>query len=140
MEKELIIRKIKPADSESIAQLTSELGSKVDTKMVNSQILEILKTPDHYAFVAERESTVIGYIHCFRAIRLTSKPFTEICGLIVSEKERSKGIGKLLVQKVESINKDLKIRVRCNSKRELAHKFYANLRYKLKKEQLIFEK
>jgi GNAT superfamily N-acetyltransferase len=84
---------------------------------------------------------VLGYIHCFNALRLTSKPFNEICGLVVDEKERGKGIGKLLVKQVESLFQDnRKIRVRCNSKRKLAHKFYCDLNYTLSKEQKIFEK
>ena len=141
MIKEVQIREIKIEDSESITDLTNQLGSKVSSDVVSNQITEILKNPDHFAFVAIRNNIVVGYIHCFKAIRLTSNPFVEICGLVVDEVERGNGIGKLLVQKVENLELDCqKIRVRCNTKRDLAHKFYYQLNYTQKKEQKIFEK
>ena len=138
---EVQIRNIAIEDYESITELTNQLGSNITSNTVYDQIGEVLRNPDHFAFVALRDKKIVGYIHCFNAIRLTSKPFTEICGLIVNEEERRNGIGKLLVQKVESLNNDCgKIRVRCNYKRESAHKFYYNLNYSLNKEQKIFEK
>ncbi len=141
MIKEVQIRDIAIEDYESITELTNQLGASIAANTVYDQIVEVLRNPDHFAFVAIRNKKIVGYIHCFNAIRLTSKPFTEICGLIVKEEERRNGIGKLLVKKVESQNSGCgKIRVRCNSKRELAHKFYYNLNYSLNKEQKIFEK
>jgi predicted N-acetyltransferase YhbS len=141
MNKEVQIREIAKEDYKSIAELTNQLGTNVLSNTVSDQIVEIIKNPDHFAFVAIKDKRIVGYIHCFNAIRLTSKPFKEICGLIVNNVERRNGIGKLLVQKVESLDNDSgKIRVRCNSKRELAHRFYANLKYSLSKQQKIFEK
>jgi GNAT superfamily N-acetyltransferase len=65
----------------------------------------------------------------------------QICGLVVNENERGQGIGRKLVKYVEALfNNNGKIRVRCNIKRELVHKFYSNLEYTLSKEQKIFEK
>jgi predicted N-acetyltransferase YhbS len=141
MIKEVQIRGIAKEDYEPIAELTNELGANIVPETVYDQIVEIIRNPDHFAFVAIKDYEIVGYIHCFNAIRLTSKPFLEICGLIVDEKERGNGIGKLLVQKVESLyNVSGKIRVRCNSKRELAHGFYINLDYAVSKQQKIFEK
>lgn len=141
MIKEVHIREIAKEDYKSITELTNQLGANVLSDTVSDQISEIIKNPDHFAFVAIKDKKIVGYIHCFNAIRLTSKPFTEICGLIVNNEERRNGIGKLLVQKVESLDNDSrKIRVRCNSKRESAHRFYNNLNYSLTKQQKIFEK
>lgn len=137
----IIIRPIGLKDSNSITKLTNQLGASILEEIILDQIEEILRNPDHYAFVAEEDNLVVGYVHCFNAIRLTSKPFTEICGLVVDENNRGCGIGKLLVQKVETLFTDnRKIRVRCNTKRELAHKFYLKSGYSLNKDQKIFVK
>jgi len=141
MSKDILIRTITCEDYKLITSLTNQLGSNVQTDIVKDQINTILNNPDHFAFVAVLNDEVVGYIHCFNAIRLTSKPFTEICGLVVNEKERGNGIGKLLVKHVEVLfNNNRKIRVRCNTKRKLAHKFYFDQDYSLSKEQKIFEK
>jgi len=141
MSNDIQIRSIKCEDYNIITNLTNQLGSNIQSDIVKDQINKILNNPDHYAFVAVLNNDVVGYIHCFNAIRLTSKPFTEICGLVVNENERGNGIGKLLVEKVENLfSDDRKIRVRCNTKRKLAHKFYFDQDYSLSKEQKIFEK
>jgi predicted N-acetyltransferase YhbS len=141
MRNDILIRTITPEDYKIITSLTNQLGSNVQSDIVKDQIDIILNNPDHFAFVAVLNEEVVGYIHCFNAIRLTSKPYTEICGLVVNEKERGNGIGKSLVKHVEALfNDNRKIRVRCNVKRDLAHKFYSDLAYSLNKEQKIFEK
>lgn len=141
MIKKVHIRDLIREDYESITDLTNQFGLNITSDTVCYQIDKILRNPDHFVFVAVLGKKMVGYIHCFKTIRLTSRPFIEICGLIVDEKERRIGIGKLLVQKVENINNGYeKIRVRCNTKRELAHSFYNNLHYSLYKEQKIFEK
>ncbi len=141
MNNEILIRPILPEDFEPIALLTYQLGSETTKEIVKEQIKEIILNADHEVFVAIKNKKIVGYIHFFKAIRLTTEPFIEICGLVVDEKERGNGIGKSLVKYIEELySKEFVIRVRCNSKRELAHKFYQILDYKLKKEQKVFEK
>ncbi len=141
MQNDIKIRQLLENDYISIAELSGQLGGKIDTDEVRKQIAEITSKADHFAFVAEMNNKVVGYIHCFVAVRLTTKPFIEIGGLVVDNSERRKGIGKLLVQEVEKICDDnQKARVRCNSKRQSAHDFYYSLDYSLSKEQKIFEK
>ena len=135
------IRVLVEEDYKSITELSNQLGSKINSETVRNQILNILGNTDHFAFVAEKDKEIVGYIHCFEAIRLTTKPFIEISGLVISDRERRNGIGSKLVKYVEkevAIGK--KLRVRCNAKRQLAHKFYYGLNYVLKKDQKIFEK
>lgn len=128
-------------DSFAVSLLTGQLSSNTFNNIVNQQIREIIANQDHDVLIALKDEEVVGYIHCFKAIRLTSKPFIEICGLVVDEKVRGNGIGRKLVEHVEKLylNSHV-IRVRCNEKRELAHKFYLGLEYEVKKEQKIFEK
>lgn len=134
------IRPIQESDFKEIAELTNQLGSKVNEQTVKYQITEINRNPDHYSWVAVIDNKIVGYIHCFKAIRLTSEPFIEISGLIVDKNYRGNKIGRQLVQKAEGLIGNGKVRVRCNAKRELAHKFYYNIDYTLSKVQKIFEK
>ena len=132
------IRPIELKDAETISELSQQLGYSISSSEIKEQLKLILEEKTHSIFVAVKNNLVIGYIHCFKAIRLTSSPFMEIAALVVNESERGNGIGKLLIQKCEQISQT-SIRVRCNTKRELAHQFYLKNGYKLLKEQKVFE-
>lgn len=141
MIEEIQIREIKETDAAEIADLTSQLGYTVNPTIISRQISSILSNKDHFSFVATDDGKVIGFIHGFLSIRITSAPFLEIAGLIVNEEFRNKGVGSKLVKHLEAQNVDCDtIRVRCNVKRKAAHKFYENLGYAEKKEQKVFEK
>ena len=131
MKNKIAIREVSIEDYVSIAQLSKELGYDIKFKSVQIQMNLILRNPNHFVFVATKNKNVVGYIHCFVSLNLTAPAFIEIAALVVSEEERSQGIGKLLVQKAETICSDSqKLRVRCNIKRKLAHQFYYNLNFK----------
>jgi ribosomal protein S18 acetylase RimI-like enzyme len=134
------IRKSVIEDLESIVSLSNELGYLISPKEVLNQLGMILKDSNHFVFVAVKNQKIVGYIHASNIFVLTSLPFTEIMALVVNKNERGNGIGKLLVEKAESICINKQLRVRCNTKRELAHKFYSNLNFNLNKEQKVFEK
>lgn len=140
MSKKVEIRKLVKEDFELISSLSKELGYSLNPQDILIQLNLILKDCNHHLFGAIKDKKLVGYIHSSHILGLTSLPFTEIKALIVCKKERGNGIGKLLVEKVESICNNEKLRVRCNTKRELAHKFYYNLNFSLSKEQKVFEK
>lgn len=135
------IREINKGDALRIAELNQELGYQTSQSLVARQLNTILSDRNHYGYIAISEQKIVGYIHGFISIRLTTAPFAEIGGLIVDEQYRKKGIGRLLVDHLErQINEVEKLRVRCNVKRNSAHEFYLSLNYQEKKEQKIFEK
>ncbi|MEZ5082290.1 MAG: GNAT family N-acetyltransferase [Bacteroidales bacterium] len=141
MTHDIQIREIKETDANSIVELSEQLGYTIETSIVSDQISNILSNKNHFCFVATNNKKVIGFIHGFLAIRLTSPPFMEIAGLIVSEDFRNIGIGSKLVRHIESLYTECaSTRVRCNVKRSEAHKFYLNLGYSDKKVQNVFEK
>lgn len=141
MNEPIQIRAVERNDAQIIVDLSDELGYQISEETVFFLIDAILKDEKQWAFVASKENKVIGFVHAFYALRLTTPPFIEIAGLVVSEKERSNGVGKLLVEHVEkNCALDLKVRVRCNSDRKDAHRFYLNNEYKRQKEQIIFVK
>ncbi len=148
------LREIRPTDFEPISKLSAELGYQIEPEILRKQIILISENPNHTAFVAletspddpvGRDEKLVGYMHAFQTFRLTSEPFVEIGGLVVSQNHRRKGIGKMLVEKVEnwataSPQARGKIKVRCQAKRLEAHQFYLSLNFLEKKEQKVFEK
>ncbi|MBL4593583.1 MAG: GNAT family N-acetyltransferase [Flavobacteriales bacterium] len=141
MTKQIQIRNIEEADASRIAELNQELGYQTSPSLVERQLKTILSERNHHGYVAINDNQIVGYIHGFISIRLTTEPFAEIGGLIVNEDFRNRGIGRQLVDHFEKQIKDVEnIRVRCNVNRNPAHKFYLTLNYIEKKEQKIFEK
>ena len=141
MDASISIRAIKKEDCNAIVSLSDELGYKVTPEIVDFLITSILDDDKQWAFVAIKNNNIVGFVHAFYALRLTTPPFIEIAGLVVSAKERSQGIGQQLVKYVEQkLAGDMKVRIRCNSERKDAHRFYFNLGYTKQKEQLVFVK
>jgi GNAT superfamily N-acetyltransferase len=138
-----LLRNAELKDFESIAELAKELGNKSDNSIVQSRLSEILNNDDNCIFVAVNDTKVIGWIHGFLALRIQSDSFVEIGGLIVNEEYWKKGVGKMLVECViqwtESRNCKT-IRVRCNTIRTESHKFYEKIKFKINKEQKVFDK
>ena len=141
MAEEVTIRNISVNDSNSIVKLSNELGYTISLTEVDFLIESIINAKKQWAFVALKSNKIVGFVHAFYALRLTTPAFIEIGGLIVSENERAQGIGQMLVEHVEqNLDHNLKIRIRCNMERKDAHRFYANLNYQKQKEQIVFVK
>ncbi len=141
MNGQIEIRKLNPSDAPDIGMLCENLGYSIDLDEVHKHVQSIISNDDHVAYMAVQDNQSIGFIHAFKTFRLTSKPFVEIGGLVVAESDRSKGIGKALIQYVEdTFAANEEIRVRCNVKRTSAHRFYKGLNYEEKKEQKVFYK
>lgn len=133
------IREIQLADADAISQLSAILGYSIDRDLVQSQVSEILEGRGHFVFVASQNDRLVGYIHSFRTVRLTSTPFMEIAALVVHPDFRRKGIAKSLIDQVARVvQSTMEIRVRCNVKREGAHKFYESLGFQWSKSQKVF--
>ena len=94
----------------------------------------------NYSFF--EDGLIKGWVHVFIANRVASSPFLEIGGLAVSSEFRREGIGRELVNYALkwANERNLKTRVRCNSKRMNAHDFYLAMGFTKAKEQYIFEK
>ncbi|MGH1366334.1 MAG: GNAT family N-acetyltransferase [Calditrichia bacterium] len=134
----MIVREMTLEDAKQTTSLANQLGYSVPEESVTAHIKEIAAHSDHFIFVAILDNRVIGFIHGCRMLRLTSLPFLEICGLVVSIEHRREGIGKKLVRHLETFSENMPVRVRCNIKRTSAHEFYQHLGYSEKKEQKVF--
>lgn len=135
----LILRPAVPADAKQISRLSIHLGygpaNATDTKQ---QLTALLESDREAVYVAEQKGVLVGWLHCFKALRLASASFYEIGGLVVCPKQRQQGIGKQLVEYAVAQHPGT-WRVRCNSKRHESHLFYQALGFSLSKSQHIFE-
>ena len=138
----LYFRNLKIEDSEAITSLSKQLGYPGTRLETETRINALLIHPDHCAFVAVMEQTIIGWIHGFYTIRLQSEPFLEIGGLVVDENYRNQQVGRKLVEQVKEwgIKKGVsKLRVRCQTKRTETHRFYQKIGFTQTKEQKVFD-
>ena len=139
---EILIRDIAEQDAEAINALSTQLGYTMSIEQTLANIRSVLGTQGHNAFVAILENKIRGWIGVAEALQIESAPFCEIRGLIVDEKLRGRGIGKLLIEKVKQWSKETgnkTLRLRCNMIRKEAHLFYQHLGFREIKEQKVFE-
>ncbi len=141
--KELIIRPAVESDSPTIAGLCGQLGYPSTPEEVAHRLRQILSWQGQVLFVAEVEGNVAGWIH----IQVYPLPemdlHAELGGLVVDEAHRSRGIGKLLVEKAEAWARAqgcCEMRVRSNVIRQRAHHFYQSNGYENIKTQFTFRK
>ena len=138
----VLVRQIDAVDAQSICALSEQLGYHLAASETETQIKAVLLRDDNCAFVAVSDENIIGWIHGLKAIRIETPPFVEIGGLVVDERYRGKGIGEKLVNRVKQwcIEQGISsLKVRCNTKRLEAHKFYNKIGFIEIKTQKVFE-
>ena len=128
-------------DAVAITELTHQLGYNISLEQTLQNIHSLQQSNDHRVFVAADEK-VIGWIAVSYNISLESSPTCEIRGLVVAEEFRNKGIGKMLIADVKRWSKGkgvTRLRLRCNTKRTDAHRFYTVAGFTEIKQQKVFE-
>jgi GNAT superfamily N-acetyltransferase len=134
-------RLYKEGDLDPLKRLMAELGYKVEIAELRKNVREIQESGGEI-FVHELNGNVVGCVCVLIDVRLAEGIFAEIVSLIVSEKERGKGIGAGLVRVAEEWARQRvgKIRVRANVVREAAYSFYKSQGYRYTKSQNVFIK
>jgi GNAT superfamily N-acetyltransferase len=139
---EIHIKPLLIEHAKDVQVLSKQLGYEISLDDTIANISEVLSLKNHTAFVAIENNGVVGWIHAFKTTTIESLPFIELAGLVVDEKQRGKGIGKILVEKIKAWCKEQDVsslRVRSNVKRKEAHQFYLNNGFKEIKEQKVFQ-
>lgn len=138
------IRMAQMPDAAQIAELSGTLGYPVSETAVAQRLDRLLPRESDVILVAENANgNVVGWIHGGELDLLESGRRTEILGLVVDPDHRNKGIGRMLVEAVESwaVNRGLgMISVRSNVLRPESHPFYERLGYRRAKTQHTYRK
>jgi N-acetylglutamate synthase-like GNAT family acetyltransferase len=139
----IIYKKFEPEYSQQVSNLLAQLGYNASEKELPDRIKKISENEKGIVFIALENERVVGCVHTMIITRLAEGSCGEIVSLVVDESVRGKGIGKHLIE--ESVawleaRRIIKLRVRCNTVREEAHKFYNHLGFAERKSQKVFEK
>ena len=98
---------------------------------------------DSAVLVAENgPGRIIGCVHVLIDRRLAEGRRGEITSIVVDERARSRGTGALLVRAAAAWlqRRDIeRLRIRCNARRQRAHRFYEQLGFQLTKQQKVFD-
>ena len=135
------VREMIMEDAQAVNSLSQQLGYPLSIQQTLQNITAVLKSNDHTAFVAIIENKIVGWIGAAHTIMIEVMPHCEINGLVIDEKYRGKGVGKLLIEKVKQWAREKgsdKLSLRCNIKRTEAHLFYKHLGFKEIKQQKNF--
>jgi len=137
------VRIAEQKDYVAIAGLSDQLGYKALPAAVLKHLKEILKNPEHCVLVAVDHDHVIGWIHGVYSLRIESDIFVEITALIVDKDHRNNGIGRKLVEHLQSwakLQNCRQLRARSNTLRIESHPFYKKLEFTINKEQTVYDK
>jgi N-acetylglutamate synthase-like GNAT family acetyltransferase len=137
-----VIRTATLKDAKSINSLSLHLGyESMPFDIACERLRFLLESVTDEVWVFEESSIILGWIHVFKANRVASLSFNEIGGLVVDPKARKQGIGRKLVEFAAKRAKDknIELRVRCNSQREETHQFYTKAGFTSTKAQHVFK-
>lgn len=144
----LIVRAISLEDAKAVAELSGQLGYEVSVEAICERIVRLSSgTESQVAFVAcvntNNGAEIVGWIEASMMHELQSPSYCLISGLVVSEAQRTLGIGKRLCAEVETWSRKQGIRtIRVTSRisREGAHRFYLREGFERIKTWAVFEK
>ncbi len=138
------ITEMQPNDLEQVAALASQLGYSCSLNDLRRRYGLIQPRPSHALLVAKKGTQVLGWIHLtIETPSLLGEPRADVSGLVVDEACRGRGIGKALLQAGEAWAKSKGlslVRIRTNTKRTDAHRFYGREGYAIQKSWHLFTK
>ncbi len=138
------VRRALPEDAGSVSELAGQLGYTVAADLVSGTMNEAIADSRQAVFVADMdELAVVGWIHVYVRPTLLAEPSAEIGALVLEETLRHRGIGRSLIKEGErwAASKGCRsIRVRVNTARKEADRFYHDLGYGIVKTQSVFTK
>jgi GNAT superfamily N-acetyltransferase len=138
------IRRAETSDAARIAELSGQLGYPATPAEIAQRLRTIKPTSHHAVLVAESpERKVIGWLHVSISPLLETQLRAEVNGLVVTDEERSRGTGALLLSTAEHWARKRgckSMSVRSNVIRDRAHQFYLRHGYEHYKTQKAFRK
>lgn len=135
------IRQAKNSDAKAITYLSAQLGYTISETDTSSNIELLHDSGQSIVYVALLDDSIVGWIQVIYSVRIESKPFCEIAGVVVDEKIRGKGIGRLLIDTAIEWSHSTSaetLRVRTNVIRSETHRFYEEFGFTLQKQQRVY--
>jgi N-acetylglutamate synthase-like GNAT family acetyltransferase len=137
---------IRPAtleDTPAITALLHQLGYSETLEIVHDRLAALCAHADSAVLVAEDDRRrITGCAHVLIDQRLAEGRRGEISSIVVDDHLRSRGTGARLVQAAAAwlhARGIARLRIRCNARREQAHRFYEKLGFQLTKSQKVFD-
>jgi GNAT superfamily N-acetyltransferase len=141
---EVSIRRATLRDAPRLAALSEVLGYPVAVETIAQRLRRLLERTEEVVLVAElAPGRVVGWLHAAEQELLESGRRCEILGLVVDGDHRDQGVGRRLVDAVESwaSTRGLEqMAVRSNVVRTESHPFYERLGYVRTKTQHAYHK
>jgi GNAT superfamily N-acetyltransferase len=141
---ELIIRPAGAQDAKAIYELNRDgLGYDFPLEDTRRRLAFILGKAGNRIFVAQLMGRVVGYIHAADYECSYTDSLKNIIALAVDEKERGRGIGRVLLNAAEAWARETGaagVRLNSGMERENAHRFYEACGYINRKNQKNFIK
>ena len=137
-----VIREATIGDADQVNLVSANLGYTTSSnEEAKTRLTEIKESTSDYVWVYEEDKEIKGWLHLFISLRLASPKFAEIGGLVVDNAYRRSGIGrKLVVQAIHFCrSNNIPLRVRCNTTRAEANKFYESIGFECKKTQKVYQ-
>jgi len=138
------IVKMTSNDLSQVSALATQLGYTSSMTDITARFDSISNDPSYALFVAKSEMDVLGFIQVnMEPVSILIDARVDIAALIVKEECRGNGIGQKLLVHAENWAKGQGIsivRVRSNTKRSDAHRFYMREGYTISKVSNIFSK
>jgi ribosomal protein S18 acetylase RimI-like enzyme len=143
-EAKVTVRPGKREDAGQISALSRQLGYPSSIKDTRKRLDRIGRDREHAFYVAELpEEKIVGWVHVYASKLVVADSLAQLGGLVIDQRFRSMGIGRMLLEKAESwarTNQCSVMIVRSNVVREDAHDFYEYLGYRHMKTQHTFRK
>jgi N-acetylglutamate synthase-like GNAT family acetyltransferase len=119
------------ADAAAIAPLLGELGYPVDAVDLVPRLARVLERNDQKVLIAEDPEGALGVLalHVFPMLEY-ERDAALITGLVITERARGIGVGRLLVERAEAFARSCGVRrflVTTHNRRAGAHAFYERL-------------
>ncbi len=130
-------------DAEAMAGLLGQLGYEALSEDTARRLESLLVNREHQVYVAVSGAVPVGWIHVHLRPSLLTDAEAEIAALVVDDNARSRGIGRMLVEKAERWAQQQgcrTVRLRSNVVRLRAHAFYERLGYECIKTSKAFRK
>lgn len=139
-----MIRRAELRDASEIARLSETLGYPAEADVIRWRLERLLGSGSDEVFVAEAGAGELsGWIHGYLSQLIESDYRVEIGGLIVDARARRQGVGRRLVERIETWAREhgaAELSVRCRDDRLEAHEFYERLGFAAAKTQKVFRK